>query len=138
MARPLIYNLMDLKKYKYYTTATATSASGITLYHDNIVYNFKPDILYTGETPPIPHLISCARCGEWVKGEPIKIDYQRTATSTSTSYSYILCEACKRWGRRKRWIRLRERDGMNEYGSYGRNKYGARGTNDEEGIRRLY
>jgi hypothetical protein len=136
---------MDLK-YKYYTTTTATTSAGsgvINIYDESdTIYHYKPNAesmeLYTGETPPIPHLISCSRCGEWVEGEPIKINYQRSLASTSISSIYILCEACKRWAKRKRWIRLRERDGMNEYGSYGRNKYGARGTNDEEGIRRLY
>lgn len=124
-----------MKYATYYATATTASSGDIHIYDNE---SGSTGLLYTGEIPPIPHLISCSRCGEWVKGEPIKIDYLRSLASTSISYSYVLCEACKRWGRRKRWIRLRERDGMNEYGSYGRNKYGATGKNDKEGIRRLY
>lgn len=63
-----------------------------------------------------PSYVSCVRCGKMVKTEPINIEEYQDNRFTSTSGSYEHCEACKRYFRRKRWIRIR--DDVKQYGAW--------------------
>jgi hypothetical protein len=111
---------MDLKDYDlkdYYNVTSSASGN----YYDYI-----------------PEVMPCSRCGNLTKAPVKPQSYPISSSSTTgahtpfTVYTFVYCDACMRWVKRKRWIRIR--DDVKEYGAWEKKIKG--GLNERKNITR--